>query len=270
MKEKLPGILIMILIGSGLALLCYPPVSQWYNQKYQINAIMEYDESVSRMKAEAAAEERRKAREYNAALTGEDIEDPFILGSGSVLPDNYMSILDIHSGIMGYIEIPVIEVYLPIYHGTSSEVLEAGVGHMEMTAFPIGGEGGHSVLTGHTGLPDALLFTRLTEVEEGNIFYISILDEIIAYEVDRILVVEPDDTTALKPVEGEDYITLITCTPYAVNSHRLLVRGKRIPYNPEEKEREEGEAENKKLYYAAVIAILLILGIILKHRKWRK
>ena len=140
------------------------------------------------------------------------------------------------SGRMGYLEIPSIEVYLPIYHGTSEGVLQSGIGHLGNTSLPIGGENTHAVLSGHTGLPNARLLTVLDKLQEGDQFYIHVLDEILAYEVDQIKVVEPDDISDIFIEEGEDYVTLVTCTPYGINSHRLLVRGTRVPYTEEKKE----------------------------------
>lgn len=227
-KSVTPIIALLALIGIAIA--AYPVVSNYLSEKNGSFAIQVLDEEVAKADDETLAAERKKAEKYNSSLTGSGITDPFLPGSGLVLPDNYMEILDFANHAMGYIEIPKIKVNLPIYHGVSEQVLAEGVGHLGETAFPIGGEGNHCVLTGHTGLVTAKLFTELTELTEGDVFFIHILNETLAYEVDQIKVIEPDETNDLLPVPGQDYITLLTCTPYGVNTHRLLVRGERTEY----------------------------------------
>lgn len=236
MKRVLADASVLLLILVGFVLLLYPTVSNWLAERNSVSMAQAYVEDVNAMTEEEIEKEIEKAKKYNDMLSGADIEDPFVPESGTVLPGNYTSVLDFGNGMMGYIEIPEIGVLLPIYHGTSEGILKRGVGHMENTALPIGGEGNHTVLTGHTGLPSAKLFTDLNQLEIGDVFYTIILNKTFAYEIDQILVIEPDDTKALQPVTGEDYVTLITCTPYGINSHRLLVRGTRIPYTEEEKE----------------------------------
>lgn len=279
MKRRLPTVAVSLLILVGLALLLYPTASNWLAQRNSVSMAQAYVEAVGGMTEEEMAEELAKAKKYNDALSGADIEDPFMPDSGKVLPENYTSVLDFGHGMMGYIEIPKISMLLPIYHGTNEGVLETGVGHMENTALPIGGEGNHTVLTGHTGLPSAKLFTDLDQLEPGNVFYIKILNETYAYEVDQILVVEPDDTEALQPVRGEDYVTLVTCTPYGINSHRLLVRGTRIPYSEEEKtESVAGPSEGINwplvlilLFVIFLAAVFAIYRFVNRHkRKGRK
>jgi len=252
MKKKIPWVLVCLLLSAGLTLLLYPTISNWLMERNQSIAIQEYDASIAEMAAQALEEELQKAREYNDALSGANIEDPFVPESGRVLPVDYTSILNV-DGMIGHIEIPIIDVYQPIYHGTGEEVLEKGVGHMQYTAFPIGGEGNHTVLTGHTGLTSARLFTDLDQLETGDVFYIHVLDEILAYEVDQILVVEPSDTDELLPVAGKDYVTLVTCTPYGINSHRLFVRGTRIPY--EEAVAEQADGEEAEINWRVVIIV---------------
>ena len=272
--RKWTNVAIVLLIITGLSVMLYPTISSWYNSKYQINAIVDYDDSLSLLSEEYQEEQRQEAVKYNNQLNGAGIEDPFIEGSGMVLPENYASILDINDGIMGYISIPQIDVQLPVYHGTSDDVLKKGVGHMEMTAFPIGGEGNHSVLTGHTGVPDATLFTDLKDLVIGDKFYISILEETLAYEVDQIVVVEPTKTSDLLPVQGEDYLTLVTCTPYGINSHRLLVRGTRVPYVEVEEAQavEIGLDSSRDLlpYVIIIIAVLLVIIIVIIIRRKRR
>jgi len=262
MKRKLPWVLVCLLFLVGLLLLLYPTISNLLMERNQSIAIQEYDASIAEMAAQILEEELQKAREYNDALSGANIEDPFVTDSGMVLPVNYTSILNVDCTI-GYIEIPIIDVYQPIYHGTSEEILEKGVGHLQYTAFPIGGEGNHSVLTGHTGLTSAKLFTDLNQMEAGDVFYIHVLNEILAYEVDQILVVDPSDTDELLPVAGKDYVTLVTCTPYGINSHRLFVRGMGIPYtviHEEQAEETVADPVNWRMIIIAAFVILLVVS----------
>lgn len=281
MKRTIPYLLTGLLLLAGLVILFYPTVSSWYNAQYQIEAVIGYDETIARMSEQNLQQELARANEYNTTLTGGSIVDPFIPGGGYELPPDYTSILDGGSGVMGVIIIPKIDVNLPIYHGTSEQVLEKGVGHMEMTAFPIGGEGNHSVLTGHTALPTATLFTNLNKLALGDEFYIEVHGRTIAYQVDKITVVEPTDTKLLSPEIGKDYVTLVTCTPYAVNSHRLLVRGVRIPYEETGQYGDAGIQINTHTWppidYAFIVAvaaavlviIVMIIGVI-RHKKRKR
>lgn len=259
MKKILSVMGIQLLILAGLVLLLYPAVSGWLAERYHVSEIKNYDGIINSMTVQKMQEERQKAEEYNDALSRNGIIDPFIPSGGICLPENYISILNL-DGIIGYIEIPAINVSLPIYHGTDKKTLEKGVGHMEMTAFPIGGKGNHTVLTGHTGLPSSKLFTDLEKVKTGDMFYIRVLDETLVYEVDQILVVSPENTEDLLPVSGEDYVTLITCTPYAVNSHRLLVRGSRITVPPQVTDKIESEANTNIIESNSDWCIWLIAG----------
>lgn len=266
MKKKIPYVLVGVLIFSGLMVLFYPTVSSYFNAKYQIQAVVQYDDSVKQLTRQAIEEEMERARDYNYFLTGQGITDPFIPGGGSPLPENYVSILNHNDGIMGTIQIPKIDVNLPIYHGTSARTLEKGIGHMEMTAFPIGGKNNHAVLTGHSAMPDAVLFSDLNKLVEGDKFYIKIYEEVVAYRVDQIAVVKPDETKLLLPVEGEDYVSLITCTPYAINSHRLLVRGTRIPYTETEQAERMQHAGNPPkipIHYDFIVAVSVLVLVIL-------
>ena len=239
----------VLLFLAGAAVLLYPTVSDWLARIHQSGVIQEYEENLAAEDTAFYAAEWKKAQEYNESLAGDPVRDPFVPGTGYALPKNYLDCLNIN-GIMGYIEIPKINVRLPIYHGTSEEVLQMGVGHIESTALPIGGEFTHAVLTGHRGLPSAKLFTDLDQLEIGDRFYIHVLDQILAYEVDEIHTVLPDDLHALETAEGRDLVTLITCTPYGVNTHRLLVRGTRIPYVAEEAEA-----------YRQSVGLISVLGI---------
>lgn len=256
MKKFLSVIGIVLLLLTGLALLFYPDISNLLAERSHSKAIQEYSKGLAEMTAEQMETEKQKAIEYNNALSGVEIKDPFIPGSGMVLPENYTAVLNLN-GTIGYIEIPVIDVSLPIYHGTGETALKRGVGHMEMTAFPIGGEGNHTVLTGHTGLPSAKLFTDLNQLAVGDVFYIHVLKETLAYEVDQILIVQPENTEDLRPVKGKDYVTLITCTPYGINSHRLLVRGTRVPYD----ETEQAVKSTKKPVNWRVVIVVLCASL---------
>lgn len=204
----------------------YPSVSNYINQKHQTSVITNYKKAIDEVSEERCAEELEKAREYNKRL-------PSLLSSDEIVTihnsPEYLNILDISgNGVMGSIDIDKINVHLPIYHGTSNNVLQVGAGHMPETSLPVGGESTHCIISAHTGLPSAKLFTDLDKLETGDIFMINVLNEELAYKVDQIKVIEPYETDNMRIVGGKDYVTLVTCTPYGVNSHRLLVRGERI------------------------------------------
>lgn len=221
--------LLIFVVGAGIFL--YPAMSNLLAEKRQEGVIQTYQAKVEKAGEKEMNDAWKEAREYNENLAGDPVHDPFVMGSGYVLPRNYNQVLDISGdGVMGYVEIPKIDVHLPIYHGTGEEVLKKGAGHLEATALPIGGEYRHSVISAHRGLPSAELFTCLDEMQTGDVFYIHVLDDILAYEVDQIEVIEPEELEFLVPIQGRDLVTLLTCTPYAVNTHRLLVRGTRISY----------------------------------------
>ena len=217
-KMLVPVLLLLV----GAVVLAYPPISNYVNQRNSSYALEEMNRHLENVEAQEAQRQRTLAEAYNAELLlGEEGED-------------YDSILDFGDGVMGAVEIPAIRVKLPIYHGVSEAVLAKGVGHMPNSAFPIGGAGNHTVLTGHTGLPSARLFTDLTKLREGDEFRIRILGEELCYRVDQIKVVLPNEGEDLVPQPGLDLCTLLTCTPYGVNSHRLLVRGQRVEPDKEE------------------------------------
>ena len=235
-KKKKKGsastIVLVAIFFIGLCILLYPTISDFWNEKRQSQAIMNYDDLIVNLTPEDFSEHFRKAEEYNRAL--KRISAPFL--GHSAIADEYYSTLDINGdGMMGYITIEKIKVQLPIYHGTSDKVLNYAVGHVEGSSLPIGGESTHSVLSAHRGLPSAKLFTNLDKLEEGDIFTIRILDRTITYQVDRILIVLPNKIDDMYVVNGEDYCTLLTCTPYGINTHRMLVRGTRIENIEEEK-----------------------------------
>lgn len=241
MKRKLSGIAFGLLFLVGLGILCYPTISDQWNSYRQNQLITTYEEAVSVLEPEDYSREWEAARRFDSALAANDIYgDVFGEEDGEMEDTEYWKVLNISGdGVMGYLSIPKISLKLSIYHGTAEDVLQTGVGHLNGTKLPIGGEGTHSVLAAHRGLPSARLFTDIDQLYKGDMIYIHILDEIFAYEVDQILpMVDKDDMAALEEalriVEGEDHVTLFTCTPYGVNSHRLLVRGSRVPYEGEE------------------------------------
>lgn len=260
MNKKLPNVFIGLTFFVGLAVLLYPWLSNCYNNLVHTREIEGYTETVAAVDDATISAEFEAAKMYNDALNGSNLQEPFIAGSGCAIPDNYNSILNFTNGIIGYIQIPKIDVNLPIYHGTSRIVLEKGVGHMEMTSLPIGGEGNHSVLTGHSGLPSATLFTNLTEMNIGDEFYIRIINQTFAYQVEQIKVVAPNNAEDLRSVPGEDYVTLMTCTPYGINSHRLLMRGTRIPYSPTDVNNVDMAEEISSNYNWILVIIFVIIA----------
>lgn len=263
-------ILTWILRIAGIAVILYPLTLRVLSGLNQSEAIAGYEDSAAYYNQEMVAEEWAKAEEYNKSLSGTEVRDPFVPGSGVVIPDNYMEVLNIDRGIMGTLDIPCVDINLPIYHTVDAEVLEKGVGHLQETALPIGGENNHTVLSTHRGLPEAKLFTNLDKMEIGDEFYIHIFDRTLAYKVDQIKVVEPDNTTYLKPEEGKDYVTLLTCTPYGINSHRLLVRGVRTEYIEEAAEQTPVKVIRWEGYLAAAAGALSLILIIRAYRRRKK
>jgi sortase A len=218
MMKKIAGMLLSaMLLLVGLGVLLYPKISDRINRLHSSSAVQSLGQQMQNTSRAELDRQLALARGYNASLLD---RQPF--------PTEYGIILNFGDGIMGFLRIPCIDVELPVYHGVDSSVLAKGVGHMPQSAFPIGGEGNHSVLTGHTGLPSAELFTDLIKMRLGDLFYITVAGEELVYRVDQILTVTPVDNAALAPESGKDYCTLVTCTPYGINSHRLLVRGTRV------------------------------------------
>mgnify|MGYP001625410751 FL=1 len=241
MKKKIPGILFGLLFLIGFGILVYPTVADQWNTYRQSRLISSYENTIEEMEPEDFTAEWEKARTFNDTLTQNSIYGDVFGEEDQKLEDTeYWQILNVGGdGVMGYLSIPKINIKLSIYHGTSDQVLQTGVGHLNGTKLPIGGESTHSVLAAHRGLPSARLFTDIDQLEKGDKFYIHVLDETLAYQVDQILdMVDKDDTETLEKAlqieEGKDQVTLFTCTPYGVNSHRLLVRGTRVPYEGEE------------------------------------
>ena len=272
MRKHLSTILLVFILLIGLSLLLYPSVSNYWNSFHQTRAIATYAENVAKLDNNQYDQLWEEARAYNEALRFRS--NPYFLSEEQKA--QYESLLDVSGlGVMGYIEIPEIDVSLPIYHGTEESVLQVAVGHLDWTSLPVGGESTHCVLSGHRGLPSAKLFTNLDKLQTGDIFMLRILDDVLTYEVDQILIVEPQETGALRIEEGKDYCTLVTCTPYGINTHRLLVRGHRIENVKEaNKARVAADAvQIEPLIVAPAIAtpmLLLLLVILLLPRQRKK
>jgi sortase A len=260
LASRISTIVLLIVFFVGLALLLYPSVSDYWNSLHQTKAISEYNEAVAELSSEEYNRVLSEAREYNSKLVPGNTN--FTLNDEQ--RQIYNSMLNISKdGTMGYIDIPSINCTLPIYHGTSASVLEVGVGHLEGSSLPVGGESTHCVLSSHRGLPSAKLFSNLDKLVEGDTFVIRTLDEVLTYEVDQILIVLPDEVDALAIESGKDYCTLVTCTPYGVNTHRLLVRGHRVPNTPEAGEiRVTADAMQVEPMVAAPFAAIPIVLII--------
>ena len=260
--KKLSTVLLIATFVAGLSLLLYPTVSNYWNTLHASRAVATYVDAVQNMGEDKRREMLQKAIEYNKSLTSDNQR----LTISSARRQEYESILDVDgNGMIGYIEIPNVNITLPVYHGTNDDVLQIAVGHLDWTSLPVGGMSTHCVLSGHRGLPSAKLFTNLDQVKEGDTFVIRVLDEVLTYEVDQIRIVEPAAVDDLMIENGKDYCTLVTCTPYGVNSHRLLVRGHRVE-NESESIRVTSEAiQIEPLIVAPAIAIptLIIIFVLL-------
>lgn len=269
MKRKLSGFLFGLLFLVGFGILAYPTIADQWNSYRQSKLISEYDTAVSQMAEEDFEEAWIAARAYNDSFSQNSItSDVFGVNEAEDIRETeYWKVLNISGdGVMGYLEIPKINIKLSIYHGTSEEVLQTGVGHMNGSKLPIGGESNHSVLSAHRGLPSAKLFTDIDQLEEGDRVYLHILNEDMAYAVDRILpMIDKDDYDALEDAvkieDGQDHITLFTCTPYGVNSHRLLVRGHRVPYDRVEEEPSPIASMVRALRTYYMLYLLVGLGV---------
>lgn len=267
MKRKIANVLFGLLFLIGFGILVYPTVSDQWNTYRQSRLISNYETVVENLTEEDFSDEWQKAIAFDQALVQNDLYgDVFGEDDGELENTEYWKVLNVaNDGVMGYLSIPKINVKHAIYHGTGDKVLQTGIGHLNGTKLPIGGESTHSVLAAHRGLPSARLFTDLDQIKKGDMFYIHVLDEILAYQVDQILdMVDKDDhetlEAALQIEEGKDQVTLFTCTPYGVNSHRLLVRGTRVPYNGEE-EAETSVAESMLKTVQNYYMLYLILGL---------
>lgn len=267
MKRKIANVLFGLLFLIGFGILVYPTVSDQWNTYRQSRLISNYETAVENLTEEDFSDEWQKAIALDQALVRNDLYgDVFGEDDGELESTEYWNVLNVaNDGVMGYLSIPKINVKHAIYHGTGDKVLQTGIGHLNGTKLPIGGESTHSVLAAHRGLPSARLFTDLDQIKKGDMFYVHVLDEILAYQVDQILdMVDKDDhetlEAALQIEEGKDQVTLFTCTPYGVNSHRLLVRGTRVPYNGEE-EAETSAAESMLKTVQNYYMLYLILGL---------
>lgn len=262
-RSILPTVFIAVVFLLGLGILLYPSFSNLYNQWRQDQIVDTYDEAVSTTDEDTLEAAREAARAYNESLSL-TFSDAF---RNDDIPsdDEYWRLLDLSgTGVMGYIEIPKIQVRLPVYHGTDESVLQTGIGHLYGTSLPVGGTGTHTVVSGHRGLPSALLFTDLDQLQVGDRFAFHVLGETIAYEVDQVLVVEPTDVSSLMPEEGADYATLVTCTPYGVNTQRLLVRGHRVDsLGTEETVTTAGQiAQSFEWWHVVLILCALLIAIL--------
>ena len=275
MKKRLPTILLVLIFFIGLCVLLYPTVSDYWNSITQSRAINAYEKALSQLTQKDYADLLQEANDYNEALRALN----YPMATYGKLSENgeiksYAEILNINGdGIMGYISIDKIGVLLPIYHGISEAVLNTAAGHMEGTSLPVGGPGTHSVMSAHRGLPSAMLFTHLDRLVVGDIFTLTVLDRVLTYEVDSVLIVNPDEVETLQIAEGEDHVTLVTCTPYGINTHRLLVRGTRIE-NIEEKPMIYVPADMVRidaLVVTPVVAVpmllLLLIVLLVRYRK---
>ena len=273
MKRHGTTIILLIVFIVGLSLLLYPTFSDWWNSMHQSRAVASYVEQVANIDDDQYDRIWNAAWEYNASLS--DRSNSFLLEEEEKA--EYNALLDVGgTGIMGYIEVPTIGITLPIYHGTDEAVLQVAVGHLEWTSLPVGGEGSHCVVSGHRGLPSARLFTDLDKLVIGDQFIIRVLDEILTYEVDQILIVEPHETDALTAERGQDLCTMVTCTPYGINTHRLLVRGHRVETQEEAQAiRVTADATQiEPIIVAPLVALpillVLLIGLMLPKPKRRR
>lgn len=272
MRKLIKMIFPVLFCLGGLAMLLYPWISNYLYENRADGEVSAYEEQVEKTDDSEKQEILKKAREYNNILTESKVQltDPFDEEEAKDNGLDYNNILNVNGdGMMGFIDIPKINVYLPVYHGTSKVVLESGIGHLEGSSLPVGGENTHAVLSGHTGLSTKKLFTDLTEIKEDDLFFLHVLGDVLAYKVISVDIVEPEDTTLLSIQKGKDLVTLITCTPYGVNTHRLLVTGERTEYN--EKVQEEADSEKtptqslwmKSYTKAITIGLCIVAGVII-------
>ena len=265
-KKNWKIILIFVL---GLLIAMYPIISNYYYTVENNNEIKDFNEAVSEMPSKEVLERIELAKAYNDTLDPSRLADPYTEREKKGV-ENYARMLEVREKI-GFIDVPKINQQIPVYAGTSEDVLQHACGHLEGTSLPIGGKSTHSVITAHRGLPQVKLFRDLDKMEVGDVFYYTNVKETLAYQVDQILVIEPWNFDPVLVVEGKDYMTLLTCTPYMINSHRLLVRGHRIPYVPEEKEEAEDKAKfNYKDLIVPGFVILLLIIIIFIYIKRRR
>lgn len=265
MKKKTGNLVIGIIFLAGLSLLLYPFVANQWNNYRQKQLISGYEQVVSDKEAAEGIDydaERKKAEDYNEALLPCVLPDSFALAESSGVDPVYMNTLNIAGDeMMGSVEIPKINIKIPIYHTTEEDVLNKGAGHLEGSSLPVGGANTHAVISAHRGLPSASLFTDLDQMKVGDHFLLHVLDETLCYEVDKISVVKPEDTSALAVEDGQDLVTLLTCTPYGVNTERLLVRGHRVPYVEEEVKEEKTVLSGSSLHTNYLLWVFVGLSV---------
>ena len=265
MKNKAGNLVISIIFLAGLSLLLYPFVANQWNNYRQKQLLSGYEQVVSEKEAAEGIDydaERKKAEDYNEALLPCVLPDSFALAESSGVDPVYMNTLNIAGDeMMGSVEIPKINIKIPIYHTTEEDVLNKGAGHLEGSSLPVGGANTHAVISAHRGLPSASLFTDLDQMKVGDHFLLHVLDETLCYEVDKISVVKPEDTTALAVEDGQDLVTLLTCTPYGVNTERLLVRGHRVPYVEEEVKEEKTVLSGSSLHTNYLLWVFVGLSV---------
>ena len=265
MKKKAGNLVIGIIFLAGLSLLLYPFVANQWNNYRQKQLISGYEQVVSDKEAAEGIDydaERKKAEDYNEALLPCVLPDSFALAESSGVDPVYMNTLNIAGDeMLGSVEIPKINIKIPIYHTTEEEVLNKGAGHLEGSSLPVGGANTHAVISAHRGLPSASLFTDLDQMKVGDHFLLHVLDETLCYEVDKISVVKPEDTSALAVEDGQDLVTLLTCTPYGVNTERLLVRGHRVPYVEEEVKEEKTVLSGSSLHTNYLLWVFVGLSV---------
>ncbi len=273
MKKHFSTILLIIVFLVGLGLMMYPTVSDMVNKAHQSVAINSYEEQVAEMSKDDFTKILDEARAYNSKLTTNEFPKNSEDLEGN---EAYRSAMNpAGDGMIGYVKIDSLNLKMPVYHTTKESVLQSGIGHIPTTSLPVGGEGTHAVLTGHRGLPSAKLFSDLDKLEEGDVFYIYVLDDVLAYEVDQIKTVLPTETRDLQIIDGEDHVTLVTCTPYGVNTHRLLIRGTRIPYSAAIEKTNSADIETHKVIdtgllitvIGAPLMTLIFITVLIKTRK---
>lgn len=258
-KKRFKVFLFVVIFTIGLSIALFPVLSQWYYRTSSVKQMEEFDLEASAVKAEVIRQKIELAKEYNSTLRPEMLSDTFTKRQKDGIAE-YARMLEIKERL-GYIEIPSIDQKLPIFAGTSDDVLSSGAGHLEGTSLPIGGTGTHTVITAHTGLPTARLFTDINKLKKDDVFYIRNIEGTLAYKVDRILTVEPHDFTPVLVDKQSDYCTLLTCTPYMINSHRLLVRGHRIPFEDKAYKQDITLSKNKKNRKQIMILTIFVFTI---------
>lgn len=266
-KTKLPFIFVFFI---GFCIMMYPFVSQWYYRVDSGKRIENFEKEAGKLSKEEIEERIKLAKAYNSTLDPSKLSDPYSKEEKNRGVAEYARMLQVGE-LIGHVEIPKIDENLPIYAGTSEDILQKGAGHLEGSSLPVGGEGTHSVITAHRGLPTAALFTKLDKLQKGDVFFIHNIQTVLAYEVDQILVVEPSDFSPILVESGKDYVTLLTCTPYMVNSHRLLVRGHRIEYTPLDKAKNVSKRRSffrKYFYWLFMIFIIALIIFLYNFKKY--